>query len=237
MVAELMVMQMIALARRLREAAHIAVEAKDWGQPPRQCDEDYFAYNWSDRKEQRSIYHSTVGIVGFGEIGHELARRLSAFDCTMLYNKRCRLTPGVEKDLNVRFTGMDELLGSSDFVCMLLPWFRETAKIVNAGFISRMKKGAFLVSCGGSGILDERAVADAITSRRLGGVATDTYVFEPISPDNPLLPLARDPDTYNVLLTPHIGAGDAAAQKDERVEDYTNLVNLVSGKELLHRLA
>jgi phosphoglycerate dehydrogenase-like enzyme len=235
MVSEHMLMQMLALAKRLNEMQRIAVEAASWGQESKESDEDTFAFNWSGRKDIRGIYESTVGIVGLGEIGFELARRLKNFGCTVLYNKRNRLPEAAEVELNVVYAELPELLGRSDFVCMLLPFFPETKRIVNESFIAQMKAGACLVCCGGSGILDEEAVARALASGRLHGVATDTYAWEPIRPDNPLLQLAHSGDA-NIILTPHTAAGTIAAQRDERLEDYSNLLNLLNERPLKFRL-
>jgi phosphoglycerate dehydrogenase-like enzyme len=235
MVAEHMLLQMLALAKRLREMIVIATEAGDWGQLPRRSDEDTFAYNWSKRTGLRGIYGSTVGIVGFGEIGLELARRLQPFECTVLYNKRSPLPPAAEVGLRIEFAGMADLLARSDFVCMLLPYFAETEGIVNDAFLAQMKPGAMLVSAGGSGILDEGAVARAYASGRLSGVATDTFVWEPLHPDNPLLPVARPADA-NVILTPHTAAGTPPVGPPGRVEDYTNLLNTINAQPLRFRL-
>jgi phosphoglycerate dehydrogenase-like enzyme len=234
MVAEHMLLQMLALAKRMREMVAIANDAGDWGLPLH-SDEDTFAYNWSGRTDVRSIYGSTVGIVGFGEIGLELARRLRPFECTLLYNKRARLPQPVEAAESLHFAGIDELLARSDFVCMLLPYFKETDGIVSEEFLSRMKPGAMLVSAGGSGIFNEEAVARAYGSGHLSGVATDTFVWEPLHPDNPLLPAARQADA-NVVLTPHTAAGTPPAGAAGRTEDYTNLVNMIAGQPLRFRL-
>lgn len=235
MVAEHMVLQMLGLAKRLRENMKITTDADDWGSPPQRSDEDTFAYNWSKRENLLGLYESTVGIVGFGEIGTELSRRLQHFECSVLYNKRSQLPASFEGDLGIQYTDLDDLLARSDFVCMLLPYFPETDKIVNAGFIDKMKDGACLVSCGGSGILDENAVSSALTSKKLYGVATDTFEWEPVHPDSPLLPLARLEDA-NVILTPHTAAGTTAANVNERENDYTNLVNFLNNKPLRFRL-
>ena len=80
LVAEHMLMLMLVLARRLRELASITDEAGDWGMPPRRCNENYFAFNWSGRTRVDSLLEATVGIVGFGEIATELARRLRPFN-------------------------------------------------------------------------------------------------------------------------------------------------------------
>jgi len=99
-----------------------------------------------------------------------------------------------------------------------------------------MKHGGCLVSCGGSGVVDEVALAEALHSGRLGGAALDTFTWEPIHPDNPLLPLARQPHS-NVILTPHTAAGSGAARRDERADDYANLRRVLSGQELIYRVA
>jgi len=235
MVAEHMLMQMLGVAKRLREVMDIATEAGDWGRESQKCDENYFAYNWSGRKDIRGLYQSTVGILGMGEIGTELARRLRGFGCMVLYNKRTRLPESAERELNVRYVSLDELLAESDFVCMLLPFFPEVEQMIDANLLSRMKRGACLVSCGAGGVINEAALADALRSGHLYGAATDTYTYEPLRRDNPLLPLAREPRT-NIILTPHTAAGTIAAHRDERHGDYGNLMRILKGEPLLFRL-
>ena len=79
---------MLALSKRLRESEAIALAAStEWG-PSRRTDEDTFAYNWSNRQDVEGLWQKTIGIMGFGEIGAELARRLKGWECTVLYNKR-----------------------------------------------------------------------------------------------------------------------------------------------------
>jgi phosphoglycerate dehydrogenase-like enzyme len=90
-VAEHMVMQLLALSKKMRESQAIALAAStEWGDSQR-TDEDTFAYNWSDRKNVDGLWGRTIGILGLGEIGSELARRLQNWDCTLLYHKRRRL--------------------------------------------------------------------------------------------------------------------------------------------------
>ncbi len=236
LVAEHMVMQMLALAKHLNEVQAIALAAEDWGQPSRRTDEDTFAYNWSGRTNIGGIYGQTVGILGFGEIGAELARRLQGFGpARVLYHKRRRLPPAAEQDLGLTYVSREELVGASDFLCNLLPYFPETEMSLNAAIFAAMKPGAFLVSCGSGSVIDEAALADAVRSGHLGGAALDTYEWEPIRPDNPLIPLAKDP-AMNVLLTPHTAAGTIAAAAEERKRDYENIRRLLAGEPLLHRL-
>lgn len=233
-VAEHVMLQMLALSKKLRETELIALEASpEWGQSKR-TDEDTFAYNWSGRQNVEGLWRTTVGILGFGEIGAELAKRLQGWDCTILYHKRRRLPEVVEGELGLTYAGLDDLLARSDYLVNLLPYFRETDLLIDAGYFARMKDGAALVSCGSGSVVNEADLAQAIKSGKLNGAALDTFEWEPIKADNPLLPLARA--GYNVLLTPHIAAGATAAAAQERTRDYTNIVNHISGQPLLYRI-
>jgi phosphoglycerate dehydrogenase-like enzyme len=235
MVSEHMVLQLLSLAKRLREVMDIALEAGDWGQESQRCDEDYFAYNWSGRQGLASLRDRTVGILGFGEIGTELSRRLRPFEPALVYNKRQRLPQQAEADLGIRFASEEALVAESDFLCALLPFFRETEQSIEADFFARMKPGACFVSCGAGGVIDEQALAEALRSGHLGGAALDTYTWEPIRPQNPLLPLARQPRA-NILLTPHTAAGADAANPKERRDDYGNLLHVLGGEGLRYQL-
>ena len=155
----------------------------------------------------------------------------------MLYNKRNRLPEAAEREIGAQFAEVDDMLARSDYVCMLLPFFPETEQSLGAGFFARMKPESMFVSCGGSGVVDEDALAGALRSGHLSGAALDTFTFEPIAPDDPLLPLARDLRA-NVVLTPHTaaGAGKRIASSDERYGDYTNLMHVLHGEPLVGRL-
>jgi len=235
MVAEHMVLQILALAKRLREVMDLTEEANDFGHPPKMCDEDYFAYNWTGRTNLLGLWESTVGILGFGEIGTELARRLQGYGCHILYNKRNQLPEEAEQELHIQYAAVDELLAKSDFVCMLLPYFPETALSLNADFFAKMKPGACFVSCGGSGVVDDQALADALANGHLYGAAVDTFIYEPISVDSPFLPIARQPQS-NLVITPHTAAGSASASSKSRTGDYANIQRVLAGEKLSGRL-
>jgi phosphoglycerate dehydrogenase-like enzyme len=237
LVAEHIVMQMLALAKRLNEATTVTLQADDWGQPPRRTDEDTFAYNWSHRGGIGGIYRQTVGILGLGEIGAELARRLRGFGATgILYHKRRRLPESAEVELGLTYVSRDQLFVDSDFFCNLLPYFPETDTSINAEVFAKMKSGSYLVSCGSGSVIDEAALAEALRIGRLAGAALDTYEWEPVRPDNPLLPLARDAE-MNILLTPHIAAGTVLAAERGREEDFENIRRSLRGEPLLFRVS
>ncbi|HUH98691.1 MAG TPA: NAD(P)-dependent oxidoreductase [Anaerolineales bacterium] len=237
MVAEHMMMQMLGLSKRVNEMREVMLSADTFGKEPTRCTEDVFAYNWSGRTEIRSLWRSTVGILGMGEIGFELARRLQNFGCKLLYNKRSPLPERAERELQIQYAARDELVASSDFLCVLLPLFmKETEQSLDREFFARMKPGACFVSAGGSGIIDEQALAAAIASGRLYGAAVDNYTWEPVRPDCPLLEPARR-EGANVILTPHVAAGTLPAiDKDLRNDDYQNLIRSINGQSLVFRL-
>jgi phosphoglycerate dehydrogenase-like enzyme len=238
MVAEHMLMQMLATAKRLREMMAIAEAAENGGRTPGRCDEDYFAYNWAEVGQLQGLWQSTVGILGMGEIGMELARRLQGWGCTVLYNKRHPLPAAAERELNVHYAAFDTLLAQSDFVCMLLPFFSETALTLSTDFFAQMKPGACFVSCGGSGVVDEAALAEAVRSGRVFGAAVDTYEWEPIHPDSPLVSAVRG-SRANLVLTPHVAAGSGSERNEAlmRGGDYANLIRLLNGQTLAGRVA
>jgi phosphoglycerate dehydrogenase-like enzyme len=233
-VAEHIMMQMLILGKKLREIEAIALAASDeWG-PSRRTDEDTFAYNWSNRQTIGGLWQQTVGIMGLGEIGAELARRLKGWDCPVLYHKRRRLPLSVEQELGLTYVDNETLFRQSDYLVNLLPYFKATDMLINANFVAKMKDGAFIASCGSGSVIDEAALADALKSGKLAGVALDTYEWEPIKAENPLIALAKA--GYNVLLTPHTAAGDSAAATQERSGDYTTIINHIQQQPLKYRV-
>jgi phosphoglycerate dehydrogenase-like enzyme len=234
-VAEHLAMQMLALSKKLRETEAVALAAgTEWGQSKR-TDEDTFAYNWSNRQNVEGLWQKTIGIVGFGEIGAELTRRLQGWDCRLLYNKRRRLPEQVEAELGLTYVDINTLLAESDYLVNLLPYFSSTDTLINRDFFAKMKPGAALVSCGSGSVIDETALAEAVKSGKLLGAALDTFEWEPIKADNLLIALAKA--GHNVLLTPHIAAGASAAAAKERLGDYTNITNHINGQPLKYRVA
>ena len=205
MVAEHVLLQILGVLKRVREGMTITAEAADWGVTPHRTDEDHFAYNWSQRGGIGTLSGSAVGVLGFGEIGLELVMRLQGFDCQLLYNKRRRLPSYVEERYGLRFAAPDELAEQSDIVCSLLP-YQGPKEPLDAAFFARMKRGAYLVHCGSGAVVEEGALIAALRASRLAGAALDTYTYEPLRPDDPLVGLARDP-TGNLILTPHVAAG------------------------------
>jgi len=231
-VAEHLVMQILAVSKKLREVESVALAASpEWGESHR-TDEDTFAYNWSGRLGVGQIWQRTVGIIGFGEIGVEFARRMKGWSCTVLYNKRSRMPERVESDLALTYVPHTELFARSDYLVNLLPFVPGTDMLLNAGVFEQMKPGACFVSCGSGSTIDEGALAEAVRSGKLAGAALDTFEYEPIRADNPLIAVAKE--GFNVLLTPHTAAGtaDHKSSTPNRTGDYVNISNYLAGKPL-----
>ncbi|MCX7966411.1 MAG: phosphoglycerate dehydrogenase [Syntrophorhabdaceae bacterium] len=141
----------------------------------------------------------TVGIIGFGSIGKEVAKRLNAFECCIL-----AYDPNVSNETASKFHAelvlLDELLARSDFVTLHVSLTPQTTGMVDAQFLKKMKRGAFLINTARGELIDEVALVDAIKDGHLRGAGLDCFSIEPPIKDNPLLFLPQ------VIVTPHTGA-------------------------------
>lgn len=140
----------------------------------------------------------TLGIVGFGRIGREVAKRARAFDMRVLYHDVFRADVAVELDLGVTFTELDALLAESDVVSVHAPLTPATAGIIGERALSLMKPSAVLVNTSRGPLVDADALAKAVRDRRIRAAAIDVFDPEPPRPDNPLLGLE------SVVLSPHM---------------------------------
>jgi phosphoglycerate dehydrogenase-like enzyme len=142
----------------------------------------------------------TVGIVGFGVIGKTVARALHSFGCKLVY-----FDPAAQPEaaIDARPVALDALLAGADVVTLHVPLLPETTNLIGAAELARMKKGAILIQASRGGVVNEAALAEALTSGHLGGAAVDVYSTEPPTSDNPLLTLNGEA-ARRLLLTPHI---------------------------------
>ena len=235
-VAEHVMMLTLSLAKRLNTVSAITRDPSPDRRESRRTDENTFAYNWSNQRDINQLYERTVGILGFGEIGVELARRLSGWGCAILYHKRRRLPESVERDLRVTYADRQELLASCDYLVNLLPYFPETDQSINAKTFAAMKSGACFISAGSGSVIDESALVEALQSGRLSGAALDTFEWEPLKLNNPLVGLARS--DANIILTPHTAAGSVsgAAADRERATEYEPIRQHLRGESIAGRI-
>jgi phosphoglycerate dehydrogenase-like enzyme len=138
-----------------------------------------------------------VGIVGLGNIGKKVARRVQAFDARVQYYDVLRLTENEEDQLGVRFVLFDELLRTSDIVSLHVPLDETTRAMIGKRELSLMKPSAIIVNTCRGPVIDEAALHHALSTRQIAAAGLDVFLEEPTPKDNPLLTLP------NVTLTPH----------------------------------
>ena len=179
---------LLAAARRMSEADRF-IRQGNW-RAENAWSPDFFT--------GKDVAGATLGIIGLGEIGQAVARRAAGFGMEVLaWNRSPREVPGVEQ------VSLDELLSRSDFVSIHVALSDETRGLLDAKHIARMKPGAVLVNTARGGIVDEQALADALSHGDLYAAGIDVFEQEPVPDENPLLHLP------NVVLAPHIGSATA----------------------------
>jgi glyoxylate reductase len=173
----------------------------------------------------REIHGSTLGIVGLGRIGEQVARRARGFDMTVLYHNR-RRRPQAEETLGARHVSLTELLASSDYVVLTVPLTEETRGLIGRTELARMKSSACLINVSRGPVVDTDALTEALTARTIHAAALDVTDPEPLPRDHPLLRLD------NVIITPHLGS--ATEQTRQRMAEVSveNLLTGLAGRPL-----
>lgn len=145
----------------------------------------------------REFSGSTLGIVGFGAIGRELARIVRPFEVDVVVYDPLVSDTDLTGDITL-IDHLDDLLALADTVSLHVPLTEETGMLIDADRLSHFKPGAILINTARGGVVDEQALADALKNGRLSAAGLDTFEVEPFSADHPLAA------TENVLLSPHI---------------------------------
>ncbi|MEI6100427.1 MAG: phosphoglycerate dehydrogenase [Eubacteriales bacterium] len=203
-VCELAFGLMLCTARNIPKL-HTAVEKGEWL-----------------RSEGTELCGKTLGIVGLGAIGKNLATRAIAFGMTVIaydpyFDEAFAAKNGIRK------MGLDEVLSQADFISLHVPLTDETRHMVNAERILKMKQGAVVINTARGGLIDEVAAANAIRSGRLGGMGLDAFEQEPLT-DSPLKGLDR------VIFTPHTGAHTAEAVQAMGMMAVDNCIAVLKGE-------
>jgi glyoxylate reductase len=211
--ADINVGLMLAAARRIAEADQFVKQGR-----------------WSKDKPWhptffvgKDVSGATLGIVGLGAIGQAVAQRARGFGMEILsWTRSGRFMEGVEA------VSLEDLLARSDFVSINVALTDDTRNLIDADAIATMKSDAVLVNTARGGIVDEQALADALTENRLFAAGVDVFSREPIDPDNPLL------SAPNVVLAPHIGSASIATRT--RMADLAadNMIAALKGERMPH---
>jgi D-3-phosphoglycerate dehydrogenase len=148
----------------------------------------------------------TLGILGLGYIGQEVAKRARGFEMKIIASDPF-VTPKIAADLGVSLVSLDELYAQSDYITLHVAITKETNKMLNDAAFAKMKTGVRIVNCARGELLDDAALARAIQSGKVAGASIDVFETEPPPADNPLFGLDA------VLATPHIGGSTGEAQE------------------------
>ena len=218
-VAEHALMFILVLLKRAIHAHNAAMEGR-WIQQE-------LALN---RQQLRELRGKTLGIIGLGTIGTDLAKRARAFGPRIVYNKRRRLSASEEEALCVDYRTFEELLRESDIISVHVPLTDETKDMIGREQIAKMKEGAILVNTARSGVVDEEALVEALESGKLAGAGIDVpRPFDQIKDFT-----AAFNGLPNVVITPHIASG--TPESAERFYDQVaeNLRRLFNGEKPLN---
>lgn len=177
----------------------------------------------------REVHDSTLGIVGLGRIGEQVARRARAFDMTVLYyNRNRRLL--VEELLGVRYVGFHQLLAESDYIVLTVPLTPQTQGLIGRKEFAYMKRTATLINVARGPVVDTVALTEALTTRRIYAAALDVTDPEPLPRDHPLLKLE------NLTITPHLGSATEQTRRRMAEISVENLLAGLRGEPLLHEV-
>jgi len=172
----------------------------------------------------QDIHHATLGIIGLGRIGMEIAKRAKGFDMTVLYYDLSRHEE-LEKQLGVEYVAeLSALLSRSDFVTVHVPLNAQTHHLIGAAEFAAMKPTSVFVNTARGPIVDQEALYKALESRRIFAAAIDVTEVEPISPDDPLLTLD------NLVITPHIGSASFITRTRMATMAADNLIAGLNGQ-------
>lgn len=204
--AELAIALLLASARHL-SPAHAALRGGKWAR---------------SKYTGAELFEKKLGIVGFGRIGQLVAQRMQAFGMSVLaYDPY--LQPARAAQLGVDLVSLDELLAESDFITIHLPKTKETANLINAEALKKVKPTVRIINAARGGVLDESALYDAIKEGRVAGAGLDVFATEPCT-DSPLFTLDQ------VVATPHLGASTDEAQERAGIAVAISVRKALSGE-------
>jgi len=162
----------------------------------------------------RALNGATIGIIGLGEIGREIAIRAKAFAMNILYHQRTRAPESEERELGARYVSLPLLLAESDWIVPQLPTLPSTRDIIGRAEFAQMKRGAFLVNVANAPIINRDALIEALRSGQIAGAALDIHYKEPVPEDDELLSFD------NLILTPRM----AGSPRFNGLKDFEELI-------------
>ncbi|MGY4689561.1 2-hydroxyacid dehydrogenase [Salibacterium sp. K-3] len=214
--ADLTFALLMAAARRLPEGMEV-IKNNEWG-----AWAPFFLTG-------RDIHHARLGIIGMGRIGEAVARRAVGFQMDIVYYNRTP-KPETEKEIGVAYIGMDELLETSDFVCVQTPYTKDTHHLIDNDALRKMKTDAVLINTSRGPIVDEKALYEALKAGEIRAAGLDVFEEEPIGADHPLLTLP------NVTALPHIGSASEDTRRKMAEMTVDHILQGLRGEDVTHKV-
>jgi len=177
----------------------------------------------------REVHGSTIGIVGMGRIGEQIAKRASGFDMQVLYHNRHR-KPTAEKSLGARYVSFDALLRASDYVVLTVPLTDETRGLIGANEFAKMKPTSILINIARGPVVDTVALTEALQTRQIYAAGLDVTDPEPLPRNHPLLTMP------NLTIAPHLGSATEQTRRKMAEISVENLFRGLRGEALLHQV-
>ena len=178
----------------------------------------------------KEVYGSTLGIIGMGRIGMQVAKRAKGFDMRILYHNRNRDTQA-EQDLGVEYVSLDTLLAESDFVTLNVPLTPQTRGLISADELRKMRPDAMLINIARGAVVDHDALYQALSEGWIAAAALDVTEPEPLPREHPLLKLD------NVIITPHLGSATLGTRSWMGRMMVENLVAGLKGEALPYQVS
>ncbi|MCZ6547248.1 MAG: NAD(P)-dependent oxidoreductase [Deltaproteobacteria bacterium] len=231
-VAEHFILLILALARKLTQAHAAALARAGCNDGSKSEGPPRTSFNWGGIQNIQVVSGKTLGMVGLGEIGLEVAQRARCLGMKIAYYQRHRLAEKLEGPVGAVYRrSLVDLMKGSDFVSINVPYNASTEKLINAEALGAMKEGAYLINASRGGVVDEGALFDVLKDRKIAGAALDVYRWEPVPPDCPLLKLD------NVIWSTHNAGGSPYFMIEESRSVLENIARVAKGKEPTGRVA
>jgi phosphoglycerate dehydrogenase-like enzyme len=193
-----------------------------------QCDRSVREGRWREPVTGFNTFEAagkTLGLIGAGNIGRKVARRLAAFECNVVYTDIVA-APDIEEDLGARRVSREELFAEADIISLHVPATKETYKLINKESLALMKPGTVILNTSRGAAIDEEALVEALRENRILGAGLDVFDQEPIPSDHPFLQLD------NVVLSPHTGGHSYEGWFRRAEFAWQNIVRVTGGEPL-----
>ena len=230
-VAEQALALILACARKVIPGHRAVADAAylEAGVEPIQTTQWDMNTNWTEIKGITEIFGTSVGIVGMGDIGMDIANRCRAFNMEIFYTQRTPHTKEIEEMYGATYLSLDELLAKSDYIVLVIPHTPQTEGLIGAEQLARMKSTATLINVGRGGLIDEDALCHALQNGEIAMAGLDVYRWEPLPDTSPLRALP------NIAFTPHLGGGSYRSWGIDIPASLNNILRFFQGGETTGR--